>query len=140
MTSILEALEANHDLMREWFEHLHRHPELSMREAETARYIADTVGQWGYEVETGVGKHGIALNCDNDLSPFDLIVPCGIKGHGVTSITQELGSQVSVEDVQPVLVKCFEEVFGFRLEGKSREELLARLHLEAWGTREAEVG
>lgn len=62
MNPILKALEADHDQMREWFEHMHRHPELSMQEEETARYIADVVGQWGYEVETGVGRHGIVAS------------------------------------------------------------------------------
>ena len=58
----LEALEADHATMRGWFEHMHRHPELSMREQETAAYIAGLVTQWGYEVETGVGRHGIVAS------------------------------------------------------------------------------
>lgn len=62
MSTILEALEADHDRMKAWFEHLHRHPELSMREQETATYIANVVRQWGYDVETGVGKHGIVAS------------------------------------------------------------------------------
>ena len=62
MNTTLEALEADQAQIREWFEHLHRHPELSMREQETAKYIAETVGQWGYDVETGVGKHGIVAS------------------------------------------------------------------------------
>jgi hippurate hydrolase len=62
MNTTLEALEADQAHIREWFEHLHRHPELSMREEETAKYIAETVGQWGYDVETGVGKHGIVAS------------------------------------------------------------------------------
>ncbi len=48
--------------MTEWFEHMHRHPELSMQEANTAKYIADTVSQWGYDVETGIGEHGIVAS------------------------------------------------------------------------------
>jgi hippurate hydrolase len=62
MSAILRALEADGGQMREWFEHMHRHPELSMRERETARYIAELVGQWGYDVETGVGRHGIVAS------------------------------------------------------------------------------
>lgn len=58
----LQALEGEKDQMIEWFEHMHRHPELSMKEEETAAFIADTVRQWGYEVETGVGKHGIVAS------------------------------------------------------------------------------
>src|SRR5690348_17195723 len=62
MSTILEALEAGHDEVKGWFEQMHRHPELSMREEETATYIAGLVRQWGYEVETGVGKHGIVAS------------------------------------------------------------------------------
>lgn len=62
MTTILKALEASRDEMQGWFEHMHRHPELSMQETATAKYIADLVRQWGYEVETGVGQHGIVAS------------------------------------------------------------------------------
>ncbi len=58
----LEALEAGHSEMKQWFEHMHRTPELSMREQETAKYIARLVGQWGYDVETGIGTHGIVAS------------------------------------------------------------------------------
>lgn len=62
MTTLLDTLEADRPLMQEWFEHLHRHPELSMREEATAGYIADLVGRWGYEVETGIGRHGVVAS------------------------------------------------------------------------------
>ncbi len=62
MNTLLEALEADHAQMKEWFEHMHRNPELSMQEQETAKYIANAVRQWGYDVETGIGKHGIVAS------------------------------------------------------------------------------
>ena len=62
MTAALKALEANRDQMLRWFEHMHRNPELSMQEEQTAQYIADIVSEWGYDVETGVGKHGIVAS------------------------------------------------------------------------------
>ncbi|OQM73438.1 M20 aminoacylase family protein [Manganibacter manganicus] len=48
--------------MKEWFEHMHRTPELSMQEEKTAEYIAGLVRGFGYEVETGVGKYGIVAS------------------------------------------------------------------------------
>jgi hippurate hydrolase len=60
--TIRDALDADQAQMKEWFEHLHRSPELSMQEQETAKYIAEIVGQWGYDVETGIGKHGIVAS------------------------------------------------------------------------------
>ena len=62
MADIVDALRAERSQMEEWFEHMHRHPELSMQEAATAQYIARLVGQWGYEVETGIGRHGIVAS------------------------------------------------------------------------------
>src|SRR5690625_7564122 len=62
MNTIQEAMEANRQEMPEWFEHMHCNPELSMKEQKTARYIADLVKQWGYEVETEVGKHGVVAS------------------------------------------------------------------------------
>lgn len=62
MNPILKALEADRAQMTEWFEHMHRNPELSMREEKTARYIADTVRGWGYDVEEGIGKYGIVAS------------------------------------------------------------------------------
>lgn len=107
MSAILKAMEANRSQMDEWFEHMHRHPELSMQEEKTAEFIADLVKQWGYEVETGVGKYGVVASLtvgdgdkaiglradfdalpiqeDNDL-PYKSEVPgvghlCGHDGH-----------------------------------------------------------
>jgi len=55
-------MQANHQQMKEWFEHMHRNPELSMQEENTAEYIADILRQWDYEVETGIGKYGIVAS------------------------------------------------------------------------------
>ena len=52
------AIVAEHDTMKEWFEHMHRAPELSMQEVNTAKYIAGIVSQRGLEVQTGVAQHG----------------------------------------------------------------------------------
>jgi lipoyl(octanoyl) transferase len=58
----------------------------------------------GVRVARGVAMHGFALNCDCDLSHFDLIVPCGISDASVTSLTAELpGRTVTVADALPVV-------------------------------------
>jgi lipoyl(octanoyl) transferase len=57
----------------------------------------------GIRVARGVTMHGFALNCDNDLSWYDRIVPCGISDASVTTITAEIGRTVTVPDViEPV--------------------------------------
>jgi lipoyl(octanoyl) transferase len=57
----------------------------------------------GIRVARGVTLHGFALNCDPDLSWFDRIVPCGIADAGVTSLSKELGHDVTVAEVLPVV-------------------------------------
>jgi lipoyl(octanoyl) transferase len=55
----------------------------------------------GIRVSQGVTMHGFALNCDVDLSWYDRFVPCGIADAGVTSLSAELGRDVTVHDVLP---------------------------------------
>ena len=53
----------------------------------------------GVRVARGVTMHGFALNCDPDLSFFGNMIPCGIADAGVTSLSAELGRDVSVAEV-----------------------------------------
>jgi lipoyl(octanoyl) transferase len=55
----------------------------------------------GIRVSRGVTMHGFALNCDVDLSWYDRFVPCGISDAGVTSLSTELGRDVTVAEVLP---------------------------------------
>jgi len=55
----------------------------------------------GVRVAEGVTMHGFALNCNCDMTWFDRIVPCGIKDAEVTSLSLELGRDVSVLEVLP---------------------------------------
>jgi lipoyl(octanoyl) transferase len=57
----------------------------------------------GIRVARGVTLHGFAINCDPDLRAFDRIVPCGISDAGVTSLTNELGRDVPVTEVLPIV-------------------------------------
>ena len=61
------------------------------------------VGAIGIRVSRGVTMHGISLNCDVDLGWYDRFVPCGIADAGVTSLSEELGRDVPVAEVVPVL-------------------------------------
>lgn len=65
----------------------------------------------GIKVSKWVSIHGIALNCNNDLHPFEWIVPCGIQTHGVTSLSIEVGQVITVENAKPRVIESFESVF-----------------------------
>ena len=59
----------------------------------------------GLRVAKGVSTHGFALNVNPDLSAYLKIIPCGIPDAKVTSLSAELGVQVTIEQVMPVLEK-----------------------------------
>jgi lipoyl(octanoyl) transferase len=66
----------------------------------------------GIRVASGVTMHGFALNCSNDLAPYDRIVACGIRDAGVTTISNELGRTVTPEDVAPLVSAHLGMVMG----------------------------
>jgi lipoyl(octanoyl) transferase len=63
-----------------------------------------------------VSLHGFALNCTTDLAWYDAIVPCGLAGEGVTSLSRLAGREISVEEMAPNVTRRFEEIFGLTLE------------------------
>jgi lipoyl(octanoyl) transferase len=71
----------------------------------------DKVGAIGVRIARWVTSHGFALNVGNDLAPFALIVPCGIRERGVTSLEQRLGRPVAVAEVMESLATHFAAVF-----------------------------
>ncbi|MFI9388780.1 lipoyl(octanoyl) transferase LipB [Kutzneria sp. NPDC052558] len=57
----------------------------------------------GIRVQRGVTMHGLEINCNADLDAFGKIIPCGIRDAGVTSLSAELGRDVTVAEVQPLV-------------------------------------
>jgi lipoyl(octanoyl) transferase len=64
----------------------------------------------GIRVSQKVTMHGFALNCDNSLEAFNTIVPCGLVDATVTTISQELGREVTPSTVLPVLQAHLDEL------------------------------
>ena len=96
MNAILEALDARHGEMREWFEHLHRHPELSMQEHRTADIAAAWLRQQGYEVTEGVGGTGVVgllRNGDGEA----VYRRCAVTEHHHHLLCRSCGKAVEVE-------------------------------------------
>jgi len=69
----------------------------------------------GVRASRWVTMHGFALNINTDLSYFDYIIPCGIKGKAVTSIAKELKHEVDTTEVKAAILKHFSEIFGVEI-------------------------
>ena len=72
-----------------------------IRDGKSDRKIAAI----GLRVAKGVTMHGFALNVNPDLAAYEKIIPCGITGAKVTSLTAELGRDVTINEVLPVIKK-----------------------------------
>jgi lipoate-protein ligase B len=69
---------------------------------------------FGIAVKKWVTSHGIALNVNNDLTTFDLIVPCGRPLENVTSVAAELGQQVEMARLKKQFVEHFLAAFAYQ--------------------------
>ncbi len=69
----------------------------------------------GVRASRWVTMHGFALNVNADLGYFDNIIPCGIRGKGVTSLHVELGREINENEVRQKIVKYFAELFDAEL-------------------------
>jgi lipoate-protein ligase B len=82
------------------------------------------IGSIGVHVSRGVATHGLAVNVDGDLQPFEWIVPCGIEGARMTSLLEETG--------RTGLMPCFRKRVAWRLAEVLglRQRLVSRARLE----------
>ena len=72
---------------------------------------AAKIGAIGVRISRWITSHGFAFNVTTNLDHFNLIVPCGIAGRGVTSLERELGTRSSLTHVEDAFVHHFAEVF-----------------------------
>ena len=70
------------------------------------------IGSIGVHVSRGITTHGFAVNVNNDLQPFEWIVPCGIEGCRMTSVCRELGRELPMDELMDVVGERFGEVYG----------------------------
>jgi len=69
------------------------------------------IGSIGLHVSRGVTTHGLAVNVNNDLQPFEWVVPCGIEGVKMTSLSRELGAEQDLDTFADALVAAYASVF-----------------------------
>ena len=85
------------------------------------------LGSIGLAIRKGISFHGLALNVNIDLAPFSWIQPCGLEGVCMTSIQQELGRELSMDDVCTVVKRQFESVLNLNLTATSFSDLQQQL-------------
>jgi len=86
--------------------------ESSFIEGAPGVYVGEKkIASIGLRISKGRTYHGISLNVDMDLTPFDLINPCGYEGLEVTQIS-DFDSNVTLEDVESVAIKEMQRLFS----------------------------
>jgi lipoyl(octanoyl) transferase len=69
------------------------------------------IGSIGVHVSRGVTTHGLAVNVNNDLQPFEWVVPCGIDNCRVTSLSRELGGEQDLDAFADTVAARFGKVY-----------------------------
>jgi lipoyl(octanoyl) transferase len=91
--------------------------EAGLREGLTGVWVGERkIGSIGVHVNRGVTTHGLAVNVNNDLQPFEWVVPCGIEACRVTSLSRELGAEQDLGAFTTTLAERFGEVYERRVE------------------------
>jgi len=90
---------------------------------EVGTPFARKICAMGVRASRWVTMHGFAFNVNTDLGYFDNIIPCGIRGKGVTSLAVELGSaSIGVDEVKQKLLKHFAQLFQAQLTTKAEAQ------------------
>jgi lipoate-protein ligase B len=98
----------------------------------TGVWVGDSkIASIGVRVSGGISSHGLAVNVDNDLQPFEWIVPCGIDHVRVTSVSNETGRGRSMPCFRKRMAWRFAEAFGRRQRIVSARRLLDRERVAA---------
>ena len=83
--------------------------------AATGAWVGEAkVAAIGIRVSSGwLTSHGFALNVCTDLTYFDSIVPCGLAGRPVTSLSRLMGRSATLDEAAPAVIEAFRSVFGY---------------------------
>ena len=85
---------------------------------KSGTFVGDNkIGAIGVRISRWVTSHGFAFNVNTNLSGFDLIVPCGLRDQGVTSLAKLLGAEVDQTQVEDRLISRFLEIMDYPVRG-----------------------
>jgi lipoyl(octanoyl) transferase len=90
---------------------------------------ARKIGSIGIHVNRGVTTHGLAINVNNDLQPFEWVVPCGIEAVRMTSLSRELGAEQDFDAFADSVVQRLGEVYDRAPVERSQDDVLGPLAL-----------
>ncbi len=94
----------------------------------TGVWVGDEkVGFTGVRIVGGTTMHGFSLNVNNDLSPFNMIVPCGIENITITSLSKLLKTNIDIKKTTDLIVRNFNTVFKIKTHIASVEEVLEKI-------------
>jgi lipoyl(octanoyl) transferase len=97
-----------------------------VRESLTGIWAGDAkIGSIGVHVSRGVTTHGFAVNVDNDLQPFEWVVPCGLDGVRMTSVSKATGRPGGMSCFRKRMAYRFAQAYGMRQRIASLERLAA---------------
>jgi lipoyl(octanoyl) transferase len=85
------------------------------------------IGSIGVHVSRGITTHGFAINVNNDLQPFEWIVPCGIEACQMSSVARELGSEQDLDAFATTVRDRFGELYEREPRELSAGELSERI-------------
>ena len=88
------------------------------------------IGALGVRIDRWITYHGFALNVAQDLSHFQLVVPCGLSNAEVTSMQQVLGRPVDMAKVRKQAARNFCAVFALRASETSLDDVLSRIRAQ----------
>ena len=91
--------------------------------AEVAAGRLRKIGSIGIHVSRAVTTHGLAVNVNNDLQPFEWVVPCGIDGCRMTSLARELGAEQDLDAFADTIAERFADVYEREIVAASLEEI-----------------
>jgi lipoyl(octanoyl) transferase len=97
---------------------------------------ARKIGSIGIHISRGITTHGLAINVNNDLQPFEWIVPCGIEAVRMSSLSRELGAEQDLGAFATTVARRFGELYERRPVETSAAELASRVEgIEALARR-----